>query len=320
MALCISVIISTHNPDIVLLNRTLDALNAQTLHAKHWELIVVDNASAKPVYIGGTSWNCANFRVVREERLGLTYGRVAGIRNSESSLLVFVDDDNVLAPDYLESANNIFGSAENLGVAGGIIEPEWCDAEPESWVSEFIGDFARRNFGDSALIASKVSHGNSIPEYFPYGAGMVARRAALTNWLAQADHSAITGRRGPELTSGEDLDIVLEALHSNWSVGYFPDLKLTHLIPGHRLRVAYLARLYHDSAKSWVHLAQKHGFWPITPVEPWSLPLRKIHEYLRNRAWAGPARYVRWQRACGTLDGRAELHRSLKVGSGVVNR
>src|SRR6478672_2344590 len=136
MALCISVIISTHNPNMTLLNRTLNALKAQTFDAKRWELVVVDNASTKPVHIDGISWNCANFRVIREERLGLTYGRVAGIRNSESPLFVF--DDNVLAPNYLEVASRIFGSAENLGIAGGIIEPEWCDAEPESWVSEFI--------------------------------------------------------------------------------------------------------------------------------------------------------------------------------------
>jgi hypothetical protein len=117
-------------------------------------------------------------------------------------------------------------------------------------VSEFLGGFAERSFGNYALVASKTSHGNNVAEYFPYGAGMVVRRAALTSWLVQAEHSSITGRRGPELTSGEDLDMVLEALHSNWSIGYFPDLKLTHLIPGHRLRVDYLARLYHDGAKS----------------------------------------------------------------------
>jgi glycosyltransferase involved in cell wall biosynthesis len=285
------------------LERAIRAIAAQTLDAQLWELVVVDNASTKPVNVDKMPWNGGERRQIREERLGLTYGRLAGIRESKGALLVFVDDDNVLAPNYLETANSIFSNNENLGVAGGIIEPEWCDAEPESWVSEFISTSFRRNFGGSALVASKGSHGNSIPEYFPYGAGMVARRAALTNWLAQAEHSSLTGRRGSELTSGEDLDIVLEALRSDWSIGYFPDLKLTHLIPGHRLRVEYLARLYHDSAK------------PITPVEPWSLRLRKIREYLRNHAWAGRARYVRWQRACGTLDGRAELHSLLKLES-----
>ena len=68
---------------------------------------------------------------------------------------------------------------ETLGIAGGIIEPEWCDAEPESWASEFVDGFARRNFGRAPMVASKVDCPSGLPEFSPMGAGMVARRAAL---------------------------------------------------------------------------------------------------------------------------------------------
>src|SRR5262249_50530776 len=131
----ISVVISTHNPDVDRLERTVRAIAAQTLDAELWELVLVDNASRKPVTINNIPWNRGGCKKIRAERLGLIYGRLAGIRASEGALLVFVDDDNELAPDYLQAAMAIFDNRETLGIAGGVIEPEWCDAEPESWAS-----------------------------------------------------------------------------------------------------------------------------------------------------------------------------------------
>ena len=92
----ISVIICSHNPRPEYLRRTLEALKAQTLPTKDWELLLVDNASKEP--LAGRfdlSWH-PNARHVRENELGLTTARLRGIREAHSDLLVFVDDDNVL--------------------------------------------------------------------------------------------------------------------------------------------------------------------------------------------------------------------------------
>src|SRR5262245_65720307 len=130
MTLCISVLISTHNPNMDRLERTLKGIAEQTLNSEYWELVIVDNASTTPLSVDGLAWTRGARRVIREERLGLAYGRLAGIRNSTGALLVFVDDDNVLTPGYLENATKIFSRVKALGVAGGIVEPDWCDGEP----------------------------------------------------------------------------------------------------------------------------------------------------------------------------------------------
>ena len=99
----ISVIICTRNPREDYLRRTLDALKAQSLPKDQWELLVVDNASDAP--LAGRfdlSWH-PNARHVREEKVGLTHARLHGIAASQADLLVFVDDDNVLRPDYLRA-------------------------------------------------------------------------------------------------------------------------------------------------------------------------------------------------------------------------
>ena len=49
------------------------------------------------------SWH-PHARHIREDELGLTPTRLRGIAEAEGDLLVFIDDDNILTPDYLERA------------------------------------------------------------------------------------------------------------------------------------------------------------------------------------------------------------------------
>jgi GT2 family glycosyltransferase len=304
----ISVVISTYNPNSAMLERTLDALAAQTMDARDWELVLIDNASTRALELGETARKFKNVRIIREERLGLTYGRLAGIRNSQGGILVFVDDDNALAEDYLETASRIFSLGKELGVAGGTMEPEWWDGEPEPWAYESVLEFTRRNFGKSELIAHPAAYQNSLPNFAPVGAGMVARRAALEGWIDQAESTSVIGRRGTELTSCEDTDIVIEAFHAGWSVGYFPELKLTHLIPTRRMQFGYLSRAFYEHNRSWVQLLHEHRIGDVAPVAPWTVIPRKMRAYLRCRAWAGPRQYLLWRKSCGVFDGRVAIY------------
>jgi glycosyltransferase involved in cell wall biosynthesis len=100
-ACAVSVIVCTHNPRQEYLTRVLAALRVQTLPTAGWELLVIDNASKEPV--AGRfdlSWH-PHGRHVREDELGLTPARLRWIAEARAELLVFVDDDNVLDPDYL---------------------------------------------------------------------------------------------------------------------------------------------------------------------------------------------------------------------------
>jgi hypothetical protein len=99
----------------------------------------------------------------------------------------------------------------------------------------------------------------------------------------------------------------LHALAAGWSVGYFPQLCLTHLIPAARLTRDYLARLNHGIAKSWVEVLDRHGIRPWPPIPAWSVPLRKLRARVRFHAWRDTPSYIRWRGACGRLDGQSLL-------------
>jgi len=132
---------------------------------------------------------------------------------------------------------------------------------------------------------------------------MALRRVAVNAWL-DAKSSAITDRRGTELTSGGDNDLVLTLLEQGWEVAYLPQLKLVHLIPASRLTKPYLARLNRGIQKSWMQVLSDHQANPWISIPAWTVPPRKVKAWFSHRAWASPAAYVRWQGACGHFEGR----------------
>ena len=308
MSYAVSVILSTHNPHRGRLKRTLQGVQSQTLASERWELVIVDNASSEPIYIAELAPRFGdNVVLTREERLGLKFGRLKGIAVATGAILVFIDDDNVMAPDYLENAVSIFQRLPRLGLGGGKCSPQWEAGAPPHWVTESYANLALRDFGEEEKLASGTAP-PSYPNCAPIGAGMIARREALKSWIANAGTpGAPMGRRGTELTSAEDCDIVMLALRDGWQVGYFPELALTHLIPQARVTREYLGRLNYGIAKSWVEVLARHDIYPWPPATRWSVPLRKARAYFHHRGWAGPAQYVRWKGACGQFDGRAGI-------------
>ena len=69
-------------------------------------------------------------RVVREERVGLTNARLRGFAETSGEVIVLVDDDNVLAPDYLEQVVRIAREYPFFGTWSGALELELEPGSP----------------------------------------------------------------------------------------------------------------------------------------------------------------------------------------------
>jgi glycosyltransferase involved in cell wall biosynthesis len=303
----LTVIIPTHSPHAGRLARTLAGLHVQTLPAADWELVLVDNASTPAITLADLpASRPASLRIVHEPQLGLAHARRRGFIEARGEYLVLVDDDNVLARDYLSQVVTLFARHPKLGAFGGRSRPEF-ETPPALWQHEFFNLLALRDLGPTAETAGLRPPGISRDTYplcSPIGAGMALRRSAVQSWLDAADPAALTDRRGGELTSGGDNDIVMHALRAGWEVGYFPELELTHLIPASRLDPVYLARLNRGIQKSWMQVLTKHGLndWP--PIPAWTVPLRSLKAWFTHRAWSSAAAHIRWHGACGHFAGR----------------
>ena len=168
----LSVVICTHNPRPDYFRQCLGALSGQTLVRNRWELIAVDNRSDEPLAgRNDLSWGPAA-RLVREETLGLTPARLHGIRESKSDLLIFVDDDNVLDADFLETALRVAEERPFLGSWSGQCRPGFEEPPPE-WTRRYWGNLVIREFDKDVW-----SNLPRLPQSMPCGAGLCVRRDA----------------------------------------------------------------------------------------------------------------------------------------------
>jgi glycosyltransferase involved in cell wall biosynthesis len=236
----LSVVICTHNPHEPYFEKSLEALRSQTLPLNSWELVIVDNRSDRPLLDRiDVAWH-SSARVVREETLGLTPARLRGIRESKGDLLVFVDDDNVLDTDFLETAQRIMEERPFLGSWSGQCRPGFEQTPPE-WTRRYWGNLVIREFDKDVW-----SNLPRLSQSMPCGAGLCVRRKVAVHYLdlhESGRRSFQFDRMGKSLLSGGDNDLAACACDVGLGVALIASLKLTHLISPERLTEDYLARL-----------------------------------------------------------------------------
>ena len=300
----LTVAVCTHNPRAAFLARTLAALRAQTLAPERWELLLIDNASSPPV---APAWPLAWHPAARhltEPALGITAARIRAMREARTGLLLFVDDDNLLAPDYAELSLLRASREPGLGCFGGQLLPEF-ETPPAEWTRPWWNYLAIR-----PLQSDRRATGPRHYDALPPTAGMVVRRAVWEHYLELCAHDRRhlqLGVWGTRRVGGEDLDLALCAFDLGLGAGCFADLVLTHLMPAGRLTESYLVQLVEGIAFSTVML---EGLRPAPagfPIEHlgWFAELRE-----RVRAWRLPAREGRFYQA--QLRGRRSAHAALQ--------
>jgi glycosyltransferase involved in cell wall biosynthesis len=244
----VSVVICTHNPRAEYLRQTLEALRKQTLPIEKWELLLIDNASRERVAnTWDISWHSQG-RHILEENVGLTFARLRGIEESRSELLIFVDDDNVLAPDFLELAVCLAARHTFLGAFGaGTLQPEF-EIPPPLELKDRVGLLALRS-------VQVPLWSNNIDDYscLPWGAGLCVTRDVATEYQRLIDRfkaTRVIDRQGKHLFSGGDDVFSWAAVAVGRGFGIFPELRITHLISAGRLKRDYFVRLIRDHAMS----------------------------------------------------------------------
>ncbi len=237
------------------LKRTLNALDMQTVPKEQWELLVIDNASKESL---ADTWDLSwhpQARHVRENELGLTAARLRGIQETSSDLLLFVDDDNILAPNFIETLLGLASAYPNLGCFGaGCLEPEF-EEQPNLELHPYLSMLALRT------VLERQWSNCPTDSITPWGAGLAVRHSIALNFR-DAVNAAKTrlhlGRRGQQLNSCEDDEFSWVACQMGLGKGIFPELKIIHLIGRGRVQLPYLLRLAEGHAFSHALLRHLH--------------------------------------------------------------
>jgi hypothetical protein len=283
----------------------LEALEKQTLARQQWELLLIDNASKDPL---AGSWDLSwhpHGRHIREDELGLTAARARGIKESQGEVLLFVDDDNVLDNDYLEHALTIANVFPQMGVWGGSITGVF-EIDPPDFVKARAAYLAVGEVKVDAWGTSK-----SFSATCPPGAGVLVRKTIANAYQEKVKIDPFRralGRRGEQLTCGEDIDLAWSACEMGYGMGRFKDLKLQHLISAKRLTLDYWEKFMEAGAYSMVFLLHFHS---MTPPDANQTIWAKLRHLKQQLAASPPERKLEKAAWRGRRRGRAELEKVL---------
>lgn len=240
----ISIIICTYNPEQRIFSRCLNAVKA--LHRKNLQVqtIVVDNNSTLDLeqqnYVAEFLAAVPGSHCIRETRPGLTYARIAGFAQSVAPIVIYFDDDNEPAEDYLVNAYAVLDQKAEIGLVGpGEVRVDFIDGSNEWLESE------RALFQEMNQLAPKYNNVlDAYQECYPFGTGLVLRRDIMQKYCSLlAAQGEISDRIGNSLVGGGDVQIVWTGIKMGYYAGRTPAMQLVHIIPQSRTTDAYIKKL-----------------------------------------------------------------------------
>lgn len=234
-AITLDVVICTYN-NARGLDEVLGALAEQRRPSRcRWRVLVVDNASTDATTAVVRRWMGTGriaLRYVFEGEQGLTPARLRGVRETTADWIAFVDDDNVLEPDWLGAMAEAIRGCPAAGGFGGRVELVW-DAAPPAAVRDFGFCFAEQSLGPEPREVESL-----------VGAGMVLSRRAVeaSGWTAGP---LVADRIGRRLVSGGDAEIALRIRTAGYPLRYVPAAVMRHRMSPGRATRRYLLRINH---------------------------------------------------------------------------
>ena len=234
----ISVIICTFNGKGRLLP-VLEAISRQNFEKSRTELLVVDNCSndGTDVWLSSITddFPGITLRIVKELRPGLNHARLRGVKESRYDIVLFCDDDNLLAEDYLSLGGQLLESHPAIGALGGCGVPALGTEKPD-WFDKRSHSYA---VGAQAIRNGKIDF--EMPEV--YGAGAFFRKKYLIDFFEAGFDWATSDRTGKSLVSGGDVEMCYIVKLSGGEIWFDDRLVFHHMIPPHRLTWEYYGLL-----------------------------------------------------------------------------
>jgi glycosyltransferase involved in cell wall biosynthesis len=268
----ITVILCTYNR-CQILPMALESIAASELpDSTQWEVLVVDNNSTdqtREVVQDFCRRYPGRFRYLFEPQQGKSYALNAAIRESQSEILAFADDDALVESGWLWDLTSSLYGGDWVG-AGGRIVPVWPRSLP-AWLAtsdpHTMGPFVAFDLGSEAGPLTRP----------PYGANMAFRREAFEKY---GNFRTDLGPRPGSEIRREDIEFAERLLVAGEPLRYQPGAVVHHPVPEGRMKKMFVLRWWFWYGYSEV---AESG---APPSEAWlvaGLPLYLLRRCLR---WA----------------------------------
>lgn len=242
----VSILVATYDrPDD--LQNCLRGLLAQ-VSPRSIEIIVVDNHPAS----GLTAPVMAAFstvKLVNEARQGVAYARNAGIAASRGEIIVTVDDDVTVPPDWLEKLLAPFARADVMAVTGNVLPVE-LDTDSQQLFEQYGNGGLGRGFNRFEVNRTwfERSWMHAVPTWELGGTANSAYRASV---FCDPGIGLMDEALGPGMPSGvgEDIYLFYKILKAGGTILYEPTAYLWHK---HRRDLSALQRQLYNYSKGFV--------------------------------------------------------------------
>lgn len=240
----ISLIVATYNRSAALVE-LLESVARQSLTGSAWECVVVNNRSTDNTEEAFKSFTerypQLHFRLLYEEKQGLSHARNCGIRAAEGAIIAFVDDDERIHRDFLHSYVELFAMHPDCAAAGGPVVATYEEQPRPCWMSRFTEE----------PIANPMDWGDRVRPFprgrIPAGGNMAFRREILARY---GRFNPALGRVGERLIGGEESDLFARLRAGGEQILYTPGAVMWHLIPARKLSFDYLEALSRQIGES----------------------------------------------------------------------
>jgi len=271
----ISVAVCTYNR-AKLLERCLNSLINQNYDKTEYEIIVIDNNSSdntkEVVYKFIETYPDCKLRYIFEPIQGLSVARNKAIKETNSEILLFIDDDALADENLLKEHIRIYDEFKNVGCVGGKIDVEFIDGKPR-WLDEkYYSVYGYLNFSDY------ITEMNSPP----IGTNISFSVNIIKNLNLKFDENL--GRKGLNFNGGEETAFCKVLLDNNYKIIYNPYAKVYHIVPYFKTKKSYFRKIPKDGAKGRIYnfiYYEKLKISKIFILELWNLII-SIMAYIKN--------------------------------------
>jgi glycosyltransferase involved in cell wall biosynthesis len=234
----ISIVICCYN-SAAKLPHTLEHLAVQHVpEGLPWELILINNASTDDTpEVALQQWaqlgNPAPLRIIEEPRPGTDHARRTGVFSARFSIILFCDDDNWLAPDYLLTGWQFLESHLEVGLVGGQSEAV-ADVPLPDWFHSMSPYYAA---------CAPAPHSKDFSWEGLWSAGLFGRTSQLRKVFDPDFPFLHQGRVGQNTGCGEDAEMCMRSFLLGWRTKYLDALSFRHAISRARLTREYAEKL-----------------------------------------------------------------------------
>lgn len=248
-----SIIICTYNPEQEIFQRLLNAVLHFDISSPAHEVIIVDNNSSPALvqnkYVQSFLAQKEGASIIVEKKPGLTAGRVGGIERANYDWIIFFDDDNEPAEDYLNIAQKTINQFPEAGAWGpGKVNVDYL-CPTDEWL-----DSKKFLFQQNEELETVFKKEHIWQSCYPYGTGLIIKKQIALEYSKRikSGRYTLSDRHGKSLSSGGDVQIVLTGIQMGFYAGIISELYLNHLITSSKANVGYLQKQEYGTNSAYI--------------------------------------------------------------------